>query len=86
MSRPCASSSAPPVQMKPRRKSVWQRLRADWVLYAMLFPTLLYFVLFRVLPILNMRLAFFTFKAKGPWVYVGAKYFKQSSGKFSGIR
>ena len=87
MPRPSAGSPAQSVPMKPRRKSAWQRLRADWVLYAMLFPTLLYFVLFRVLPILNMRLAFYTFKAKGPWVYVGAKYFKQifSSPQFGKI-
>ena len=52
-------------------------LRADWVLYAMILPTLVYFVLFRVLPILNMRLAFFTYKAKTPWVWAGLKYFRQ---------
>lgn len=70
-----------------RSKSIGLRFRTDWVLYAMLFPTLLYFVLFRVLPILNMRLAFYTFKAKGPWVYAGTKYFAQifSSPQFGKI-
>ena len=35
-----------------------RRLRLDWVLYALLLPTLVYFVIFRVIPIWNMRLAF----------------------------
>jgi len=55
----------------------WRRLYSDRILYFMLAPTLLFFVFFRVLPILNMRLAFFTFKAKSPWVYAGLKYFEQ---------
>lgn len=53
------------------------RFKNDWVLYVMLLPTIIYFILFRVLPIYNMRLAFYTFKAKTPWVYEGLKYFKQ---------
>lgn len=52
-------------------------LRIDWVLYAMLLPTIVFFILFRVLPILNMRLAFFTYKAKTAWEWAGIKYFKQ---------
>ncbi len=51
--------------------------RMDFVIYCMLLPTLLFFLIFRVWPILNMRLAFFDFKARGPWVYVGLKYFRQ---------
>ncbi len=60
-----------------RQKEKHRYVRGDWVLYAMLLPTLLYFVIFRVLPILNMRLAFFTYKAKGPWQFAGLKYFRQ---------
>lgn len=52
-------------------------LRLDWVLYAMLLPTLVFFVLFRVWPIWNMRLAFFTYKAKTAWEWAGLKYFRQ---------
>lgn len=52
-------------------------LRLDWVLYAMLLPTLVFFVIFRVWPIWNMRLAFFTYKAKTAWVWAGLKYFQQ---------
>ena len=33
-----------------------RRLRLDWVLYALLLPTLVYFIIFRVIPIWNMRL------------------------------
>ncbi len=46
------------------------------ILYVMLLPTLLYFIVFRVWPIINMRLAFYTFKAKGPWRFDGLKYFR----------
>ncbi|MGJ4849466.1 ABC transporter permease [Bacillota bacterium Meth-B3] len=51
--------------------------RLDWVLYAMILPTIAYFVVFRVIPIYNMRLAFYDFKAKSAWVFAGLKYFKQ---------
>ena len=36
-----------------------------------------YFVLFRVLPIINMRLAFFTYSRKTAWEWAGLKYFRQ---------
>lgn len=52
-------------------------LKLDWVLYAMLLPTIVFFILFRVLPIINMRLAFFTYKAKTAWEWAGLKYFSQ---------
>ena len=51
---------------------MWQ----DKLLYAMLLPALIYFGIFRVWPILNMRLAFFDYKARGPWVFAGLKYFQ----------
>ena len=57
-----------------RRKlhHMWQ----DRVLYLILAPTIIYFCVFRVWPIINMRLAFFDYKARGPWVFAGLKYFK----------
>jgi len=58
------------------KKSYFQRIKAEKVLYLMLLPTLLYFVLFRVLPIANMRLAFFQFRSRGSWPFVGLKYFE----------
>jgi len=45
------------------------------VLYALLFPTMLYFAIFRIWPIINMRLAVYDYKAFGAWKYVGTKYF-----------
>lgn len=53
-----------------------RRLRLDWVLYVMLLPTLAYFFVFRVLPILNMRLALYNFSGRSAWTWAGDKYFK----------
>lgn len=53
-----------------------RRLRLDWVLYAMLLPTPVYFIVFRVLPIWNMRLAFFNFSGRKAWTWAGTKYFE----------
>lgn len=47
----------------------------DRVLYLMLAPALIYFLIFRVWPIINMRLAFCNYRAKGPWEFAGLKYF-----------
>ena len=58
------------------KRSLWQRLKSEKLLYLMLLPTLIYFIIFRCWPILNMRLAFFHFKARGDWPFVGLKYFK----------
>ena len=52
------------------------RMRRDWVLYLILAPVLIYFIIFRVWPIFNMRLAFFDFKATTAWEWAGLKYFK----------
>ena len=61
---------------RPVNRSLWNRLRNEKLLYLMLLPTLIYFIIFRCWPIINMRLAFFQFKAKGDWPFVGLKYFK----------
>lgn len=53
-----------------------RQLRLDWVLYVMLLPTLAYFFVFRVLPIVNMRLAFYNFSGRSAWTWAGDKYFK----------
>lgn len=53
-----------------------QQIWKDKVLYLMLLPAIVYFCVFRVWPIINMRLAFFDYKARGPWVWAGLKYFK----------
>ncbi len=68
---------AAPEGLVPRCRANLRLLRTDWLVYAMLLPTLAYFVVFRVLPILNMRLAFYDFKGRGPWVFAGLKYVRQ---------
>ncbi|MGD9928299.1 MAG: sugar ABC transporter permease, partial [Sphaerochaeta sp.] len=68
-------------------KSKWKQIKEERILYLLLLPTIVFFILFRVLPILNMRLAFFQFRAKGEWPFVGLKYFKMifSSPAFAQI-
>ena len=68
-------------------KKLLKEIKAQRVLYLLLLPTLLYFILFRVLPIINMRLAFFQFRARGNWPFVGLKYFEMifSSPAFAQI-
>jgi putative aldouronate transport system permease protein len=49
----------------------------------MLLPTIAYFVVFKVIPIWNMRLAFYKFSARSSWEFVGLKYFKMIFGTSS---
>jgi putative aldouronate transport system permease protein len=46
------------------------------MLYVMLAPTILYFVIFRLWPIIGMRLAFYNYSSRGSWTFVGWKYFE----------
>lgn len=57
------------------RKKI-KKIKSDKVLYLLIMPTLIYFILFRLWPILNMKLAFYDYKALGPWQWAGLKYFK----------
>ena len=54
----------------------WHQVKRDRALYLILLPTIVYFCIFRVWLIINMRLAFYDFKARGPWEFAGLKYFK----------
>lgn len=73
------------------KKKKWNKtLRRMWkdrYLYLLISPTLLYFLIFRVWPIINMRLAFYDYKARGPWEFAGLKYFKMifSTSAFASI-
>ena len=58
-----------------KKNKTLQHRWKDRVLYLMLAPTLIYFLIFRVWPIINMRLAFCNYRAKGPWEFAGLKYF-----------
>lgn len=57
-------------------QGVFQRLKKDWVLYAMLLPTLIYFGVFHVIPLIGMKLAFQDYRIIGDNVWVGWKHFK----------
>lgn len=53
-----------------------RQMRLDWVLYLLLSPTLVYFIIFRVIPIYNMRLAVYNFSGRRAWTFAGTKYFE----------
>lgn len=74
------------IKNKVYRKKL-KMIRADRVLYLMILPTIVYFIVFRVWPIYYMKLAFYQFKARGPWIWVGMKYFRLvfSSNAFKSI-
>lgn len=54
-----------------------KQIKKDRILYLILLPTMLYFVVFHVIPILGMKLAFFDYKIKGDNIFVGLAYFKK---------
>ena len=64
-----------PPKQKLEFTQMWRRLRTDMMLYIILLPTLVYFLTFRLWPIIGMRLAFYNYKARGPWTFAGWKYF-----------
>lgn len=58
------------------QKGIFQRVKKDWVIYLMLFPAILYFVIFNVVPIIGMKLAFQDYRIIGDNIFVGLKHFK----------
>jgi putative aldouronate transport system permease protein len=52
------------------------QMKRDWVLYVMLFPAILYFVIFHIIPLIGMKMAFQDYRIIGPNEWVGLKYFK----------
>lgn len=68
-----AASSADPAPHESRSSKLLQELRRDWMLYAMLAPALVWFLIFNYLPMAGLQMAFKQFSAfKGisgsPWV------------------
>jgi putative aldouronate transport system permease protein len=59
-----------------RVKASLNQIRKDWVIYAMLFPAILYFSIFHVIPLIGMKLAFQDYRIIGDNVWVGWKHFK----------
>lgn len=58
------------------QKGIFHRAKKDWVIYLMLFPAILYFVIFNVIPIIGMKLAFQDYRVIGDNIWVGLKHFK----------
>lgn len=52
------------------------RLRRDGFLYVLLAPALAYFILFHILPMAGMRIAFEDFRLFGKSAFVGLKHFR----------
>ncbi len=61
-------------------KKALSKAREDWVLYLMLLPGITYFVIFHIIPILGMKLAFQDYRIIGDNVWVGLKHFKLLMG------
>lgn len=61
-----------------RKQSLWKRmLRNRWV-YAMMIPVIVYFVMFKYIPITNLRIAFYDYKILRGFSgskYVGLQHF-----------
>ncbi len=64
-----------------------KKIKRDKVLYLMLAPGFLYFLLFHVWPIFEMKLAFYDYRIMGDDIFVGWKHFKTlfSTPAFFGI-
>jgi putative aldouronate transport system permease protein len=63
--------------MAMNANSIGKRIWNDKVLYLMLLPAMIYFVVLHVWPIIGMKLAFYDYRILGDNVFVGFKYFKE---------
>ena len=61
---------------QPVLRKTLRTMWADRALYCLLLPAMAFFIIFRVWPIFNMRLAFFDYKARSAWEFVGLKWFE----------
>ena len=64
------------ISLEKRRQTI-RKLKQDKVLYLILLPTMVYFLIFHVWPIIEMRLAFYDYKIIGDNIFVGLKHFKK---------
>ena len=64
-------------EKKKSAKSLGRRIWDYRVIYLMLLPTILYFVLFKCRAVWGMKLAFYDYMPRGDDVFVGWKYFQQ---------
>lgn len=54
----------------------WRKIKEDKVLYVMLLLPLIYFIIFHLIPLAGMSLAFQDYRIIGDNVFVGLKHFK----------
>ncbi len=61
-----------------RKQSLWKRMLRDRWVYAMMIPVIVYFVMFKYIPIANLRIAFYDYKILRGFSgskYVGLQHF-----------
>lgn len=51
-------------------------IRRNWLLYAFMLPVIIYFIIFRIIPLIGMKLAFEDYRIIGDNVWVGMKHFQ----------
>ena len=75
------------IYKKKRRKAIFKQIKKDRMLYLLLLPAIIFFIVFHYCPILLTKLAFEDFKFVGPNVWVGLKHFKElfASGIFLSV-
>ncbi len=59
------------------KPSKLKQIRADKILYLMLLPAILFYCIFHIWPIYEMKLAFYDYRIIGDDIFVGFKYFKE---------
>jgi putative aldouronate transport system permease protein len=59
-----------------KSKEKWKKIKEDKVLYLMLLLPLIYFIIFHLIPLAGMVLAFQDYRIIGDNVFVGLKHFK----------
>ncbi|MCJ8011561.1 ABC transporter permease subunit [Paenibacillus sp. KQZ6P-2] len=59
------------------RPSKLKQIRADKILYLMLLPAIVFYTLFHIWPIYEMKLAFYDYRIIGDDAFVGFKHFKE---------
>ena len=72
--------------VKPLHLRLAEDVRKNWILYLMILPVLLFFIIFAYTPMSGVILAFKDFKVKlgifgSPWV--GLKYFERFFGSYN---
>ena len=67
------------VQTRQTKGRIWQRIQDDWQLYLFVLPALVYVIVFQILPLYGIQIAFRNYRVAfgiqgSPWV--GLEHFK----------